>query len=175
MNAPRSFPHAPSIVPAQDAPRAGPLTGAGDESHMMRPYNDAADPWPGDTGEFPRPFPRQPKGAVVEPEVFHQVATTPCPARAVGRTLTDYDANHAAWLAYDRLANGFEARVARDHRTYLVGCAAIALGAMLMLLALYLLGPGWLRSAPSHVALNDSAWCTGFSGLSCTQQKTRKD
>ncbi len=162
MNATRPFAHSPSIVAAQNAPSARSFTGAGDNSHVMRPYNDASNTGAGNAGELASPFPRKPQASVVKSQMLHQVAAAPSSARATARVL------------HDRYSSGFAARAAYDRRCYRVGLAAIGFGLLLMLLALLWLGPGWLRSTTPKVTAND-AWCSGFRGLSCKQQDTARD
>ncbi len=87
-------------------------------------------------------------------------------------------------VLHNSYAVGFTARAAYDRRCYLVGLTAIGFGLLLMLLALLWLGPGWLRPAAPHIALDDPppyvTWCAGFGGLSCCYdsryvQTTNKD
>ncbi len=68
--------------------------------------------------------------------------------------------------------------VVRPNPVGLVLCAASALsfGLVAAIVALWLLAPGWLWTAPPHIALDNSSWCFGFDhGLSCTQHKAGKD
>ncbi len=81
--------------------------------------------------------------------------------------------------AYGRHSAGFATRAAYDRRCYLVGLAALALGLVVLLGALAVFGPSWLRdgfrSATPKVALDDTAWCSSFRGLSCKQQDTARE
>ena len=64
-------------------------------------------------------------------------------------------------------------RIAFDRNAYLVGTAAVTLGLLIMVGAIWLYT---YRSAPSHIAVdNRAAWCSGFAGLNCsTQDKAGK-
>ncbi len=100
-------------------------------------------------------------------------ATTESRARATAGMV--YKADPAVLTLHATYAAGFNARVAYDRRCYLVGSLAIVFGLALMIGALLWLGPGWLRATPAHIALDDTAWCSSFRGLSCKQQDTARE
>ncbi len=146
---------------------------------MPQTLDDCKDvAWPGSShaGRARHFLEVKPVAGDCEPPLAHdfaeQIEARSASAEAYARTtfgMTDYPRT-----VYVRT---WQARAAYDRRCYLVGLAAIVLGMAVMLGALALLGPSWLRSAASHIAVNDAndSWCLGFDGLSCKQQDAARE
>lgn len=144
-----------------------------DEKHMMAPHRDHA-------GGRERNLELEPVGG--EPQIPDWAPENfDCYAAAAEEA-----ARAPLWMSYDPrivsksslLAAPYGSdrarRIAHDNRCYRTACWTLGAGIVLLLGALWWLGPDGFRSAPAKVALDNSSWCSGFSGLSCAKDNARK-
>lgn len=146
MHTSKSFPYRPAVVARQHKPNAWLIAGRGNHTDMVRPHYDPAHSRPGDTGEFPCPFPSEPEAPIVQFEVVHQEAPAPRSHRAsfgaLGMACGLSAAIVTALVALMWHAPGWR-RVAAD--------------------------PGTVTFPSPFVV----PFCDGFAGLSCDKNKNR--
>ena len=156
MHTSKPFPYRPAVVARQDKPLSRTMADPRDQANVVRPDYDAPYRGAARPGQPPRPLPRDPQPALIQPEVVHQPAAAPRPPRA------------DAWPSHPALPPFYAPRV----RAYCPVGMALAVGALIAAALLAIgLSPAF-KTAPRVTVDN---WCSQYpAGLSCEKQARKQ-